>query len=232
MILQQTYQIITDEKLLKEFIEWLPDLKLGETYYVCLFARNKYAPNVANIKSDEKQMARFICKKEQIFEKIKQLEAPIGSYSTKYGICPQEALACYIMVNPRDKLKATPPSIHKLVDLVTNSEYNGYNPVQEVLSEVHKSIGTKYYVDFDFDCELTEDLLTKIFGYVNKSACKILKTRGGFHLLIKINEVETAFKKDWYRNILSLDGCDKCEDRSIPIPGTYQGGFTPYFMEV
>jgi hypothetical protein len=34
------YQIIKDENVLKEFIEWLPNLEEGETYYVGLLSRS------------------------------------------------------------------------------------------------------------------------------------------------------------------------------------------------
>ena len=33
----ENYKIIANESRLKAFIDWLPDLKNHETYYVCLF---------------------------------------------------------------------------------------------------------------------------------------------------------------------------------------------------
>jgi len=38
------YKIIYDEETLINFINWLPDLKDNEIFYLSLFCRKKYAP--------------------------------------------------------------------------------------------------------------------------------------------------------------------------------------------
>ncbi|MCI0352559.1 MAG: hypothetical protein L0Z53_24330 [Acidobacteriales bacterium] len=37
--------IIKDESLLREFISWLPELEIGECFYVSLLARSKHLEN-------------------------------------------------------------------------------------------------------------------------------------------------------------------------------------------
>lgn len=234
------YQIIKDEKILRDFIDWLPKLKPHEVYYLCLFARSKYSKGIAHIKSDKAQLKRFTSDKEWLFNKIKQLECPIGSYTAKEVgggqiPVPQEALALYITTTPRNMITATKESIKKLQDL-SWQPYNGYNPHAEIMSEIQKAKSKTQLVSFDFD--LPKDKFNKDFfeTVLNKEAINILETRGGFHVIVETNKVEAQYRKTWYTEFTKYLASDSEDhdnkgDIMMPVPGTYQGGFVPHFIK-
>lgn len=223
------YQIVTDEKELQKFIDFLPDLGPTETFYLCLFARNKYCREVKHISSDKAQLKRFVTNKERMLNKIKQLEIEIGEYyqyrnETRVEI-PQEALALYIQPNPRCMKKAIMPSIRKLLD-VYETATEGYNIVQEVLSQVQraKSRNVYYNVDFDVDKSRFEEIrqLVSNTGTVGNW----VETRGGYHYLVDLLQISNV-TKNWYLEFSKIEGVEMLKDTMLPIPGTYQGGFTP-----
>ncbi len=220
------YQIIRDENLFTSFINWLPELKKNETYYVSLLARSKYHPAVG---SDKAQVKRFTASRDFLYDKVKQLECELGTYKYKGVDIPQEALALYISPNPRDMEKACKSALIRFAELITK-EYSGYNPHQEVLSEIQKSCSRKIYYDLDFDKVEIEETLVTIKQHINEDCLTVLKTRGGFHLLVEVARIDKQYAKTWHQSISKIEGCDIKGDNLIPIPGCTQGGFIPYFM--
>lgn len=223
------YTIIKDEVLLTNFIEWLPTLEKHETYYISLFARNKYETESNVLKANKALLKRFTTTKENLFDKIKQLEVQFGAYKFNGLAIPQESLAIYINPNPRDLEKATKNSLIKFVDLITR-DYSGYNPHQEVLSEIQKACSRKIFFDLDFDDILPESVLPTIKEFINEDCLRVLRTRGGFHLLVELSKIHKDFEKTWYKSITTINGCDMKGDNLIPIPGCIQGNFIPYFL--
>lgn len=224
-MINSNYKIITDEKLLEEFVEWLPKLERGETYYVSLFARKKYSPL---IKADKGQLKRFTCDKKNLINKIKQLEIAQGLYQIDGVAVPNEALALYIMPNPRSFIDATIKSTKELIDKITNT-YDGYNPHQIVLSNIQKSPSKRRYLDFDFDGVDVDDLKLNLLNIINEDERVIVKTRGGVHVLVNIERIKN---KKFYAEMMKLDGLDGSSnvDALLPVIGCTQGGFTPHFI--
>ncbi len=234
------YQIITDEEKLREFIDWLPELKGTEKFYCCLFARSKYTKDEAgnneipHIKTDKAQLKRFVSDKGRLFKKIKQLEIEEGGYWQRELVIPQKALALYITPNPRDLWKATSNSLVKLAQCIRDNNVLA-NPHQEVLSEIQRTRGTGYFVDFDFDIPDRTELqvaINKVYDCVNEEAVNIILTRGGAHCLVRTSEVRERYKNSFYKDLRAIPGVDQSGDTMIPVVGCYQGGFTPHFYKL
>lgn len=220
--MSETYKIITDEKLLRDFIAWLPDCEENEQFYCCLFMRKKYCPEVPWIKSDKGQLKRFTSSKDFLFDKIAQLECKVGAFRYKDNPVPQESLALYISPNPRDLWIATHKSIAHLANVILCGGRNS-NPQQEVMSEIQKSTGKKKYIMFDIDTKddkILQECIDHCDGY-----CDVTETRGGYHLFVHKSEVDKITNKKWYLDI--KQHADVSGDAMTCPWGTSQGMFTP-----
>lgn len=220
-----TYQIITDEAALKEYISWLPDCKENEQFYCCLFMRKKYCKDVPWIKSDKGQLKRFTSTKEKLFDKIAQLECKVGAFKFDGNDVPQESLALYISPNPRDLWKATVRSIGQLAKVLECNGKNS-NPHQEVMSEIQRCSGERKFVMFDID-EKNAETLSYVINMVN-GYCDVVETRGGYHVFVHKSQIDKITDKMWYKNIAKF--ADVTGDMMTCPCGTYQGGWSPRFI--
>lgn len=228
----EIYNIIKDEQALKDFVDWLPELQPDEKYYICLFARNKYCKELTHIKTDKAQLKRIVTNKERMINKIRQLEVVYGHYTQKQMIVPQQALALYITVNPRNMLKATVNTMVKLAQSIRDQNTE-MNPHQSALSEIQKAKSRTCYVDFDVDFK---ELSPRAFKNTILNICgldtnfEILETRGGYHVLIDPSTIDPSKKNSWYNNLNQTLRPDQIGDLMIPVPGCAQGGFIPKFL--
>lgn len=230
------YKIITNEKNLRDFIDFLPELSLNEIYYVTLLARNKYC---GDVKLNKTQIKRFVSKKEHLFDDIKELEVELGAYKSKGEPIPQEALALYITPNPRCLKTATKLLVKELIDDLC-SENNKFRPQNKLLSVVQRAKSKNRFVMFDFDYpndlnidELISKSISDISLILNKDAFRIIRTRGGIQLVVIIDKIDSIHKKDFYMKIKQFNYIDLGYDSSnsiIPVVGGYQGGFSPHFI--
>lgn len=228
----ENYRIINDLDKLQQFIDWLPELEAHETYYVSLLARNKYCKDIVHIRTDVEQLRRFTTTKERMIHKIKQLECELGTYTQKETPIPQEALALYIHPNPRSQTKAMERMLRRGMDLILQP-YSNYNVHQEALSAIQQSKSKNFVIDFDYDNVPVDEFVYGILEiYINLSAVSIVKTRGGFHALVRPDLVTKEYKTGWYTAMRSLiPEKDKAVgDLLMPVPGCTQGNFIPHFI--
>lgn len=221
------YQIIKDEEKLKEFINWLPQLKNDEIYYISLLARNKYNKNLPK---DKIQLKRVTSNKEMMFDKIRQMECQLGTYRYKGLPIPENTICLYITPNPRSQTKAAKKLVKNLLDLVLN-EYNGYNIQTEALTAIQVSSSRTVYMDFDFDHVQIEDIKPLLKGKINEDALTFVKTYGGFHLLVEVEKIAKEYFKTYYNFISKLPHCDVRGDNLLPVPGCTQGEKTPELLK-
>ncbi|MEL6560803.1 MAG: hypothetical protein AAFQ94_21595 [Bacteroidota bacterium] len=226
------YQIIANEKQLKEFIAWLPALEPDEKYYLCLFARKKYSKELIN-SNDKAQLKRFTATRENIFNKIRQLEVPMGTWQMKDGPAPLESLALYIMINPRSLRKATEMMGKRCWEMMSTQNYNVHS---ESLTCIQKSKARTCFVDFDIDTKEIDLDRQWLDTEIGKNNYQILETRGGYHILVRPNEATTYRQKEfndknWYQKIQKKYPVDQSGDQLIPVAGTWQGGFIPTLLD-
>lgn len=218
----ETYKIVHDNSALLQFIQWLPELNQNEKYYLSLFARKKYCPNL--IKSNDKtQLKRFLATKENMYDKITQLELPVSRWKLRDMSAPQDSLVLYIHPNPRDMKKATEMMGKKCWELMNN---NNFNIHAEALSCIQKSSSTKRFVTFDIDSKEADLDFLKTLDI----EYRVIETRGGYHVLVVPNKKK--IKSNWYQSITShyTGFIDNTGDLMSPVPGTIQGGFTPKML--
>lgn len=223
------YKIIQDLQKLQEFIDFLPDLdeSKNECFYVALFARKKYFTSIDTKIADKAQLKRFTASKKTLIQKIRQLECEIGSYQINGISIPQETIALYITPNPRSKTIAAKETLIELAKLITSDKKN-YCPRAVSMNAMHDSCSRKVFIDFDFDFkDISETIeIIKEKDIINISACNFIQTRGGFHLLVKISDIESKYTKKWHQGLSKL-GADVKGDNLVPVVGCIQGGFIP-----
>lgn len=222
--MSEVYTIITDEKLLQEFVEWLPDHTDTEMYYCCLFARKKYNPTHAAVQSDKLQLKRFTATKERLISKIRQLECRVGAYRGANDLpIPQDTLALYISPNPRCLRKSTFKAISHFANCLENEK--PINPHQEVLTVIQSTKAKTRYHVFDIDSKDKQYLLDTTA--VVDGLCTVINTRGGYHVLVDNEHIHEIVRhnKNWYVDLKKR--ADVTGDALIPVVGCYQGGHTP-----
>lgn len=234
------YKIIYNEEKLQQFIDWLPDLLPNEQYYITLLARKKYNPETG-LKADKAQLKRFTSTKERLLQKIKQLELPLGLYESGNLKISQDNLAIYITPNPRDLHKSSLILMKEISEKLIKND-NAINPNTLALNTIQTTTSRKIFFDLDIDFRIEDHqkaigkFRTDIASCINYDCLTFIKTNGGLHCLINVQNIETAHQKSWHQKVSQLT-CNEYEvtmngDNVLPIVGCIQGiDFSPYFLD-
>ena len=62
-------------------------------------------------------------------------------------------------------------------------------------------------------------------------AVSFLSTRGGFHVLVKLESIDKQYSKTWYNGLAGALRIDIKGDCMMPIPGCTQGNYIPKFIK-
>lgn len=234
------YKIIYNEEKLQQFIDWLPDLLPNEQYYVTLLARKKYNPE-KGLKSDKAQLKRFTSTKERLLQKIKQLELPLGLYKSGNLEISQDNLAIYITPNPRDLHKSSLILMKEISEQLIKND-NAINPYTLALNTIQTTTSRKIFFDLDIDFRIEDHqeaigkFRSDIAHCINSDCLTFIKTNGGLHCLINVQNIEIEHQKNWHQKVSQLT-CNEYEvtmngDNVLPIVGCIQGiDFSPYFLD-
>jgi len=232
-----TYNVIRDKEKLIDFIKWLPDLKRGETYYLALHSRDRWAKT---FKSDT-ILRRIFCTKKNMYNEIEKLEVKLGAYKMLMGNSwkdddiekTDESLILFIAINPRCLKKAKINIGKELFDNMDNDELNILNTV---VSEIYRSIPDRTYYQLDYVGNTEEEIRVLLTKNINMDCVKIIQTKSGYHVLIEFDLIKKKYLHTWYNSIVlnlevEADNYDAYQNELLlPVPGTTHGGFCPMML--
>lgn len=215
--------IIVDEAELDSFLSLLPPTVSEEScYFLSLFARKKYIEDESlkkHFPSNSNQIKRDTAGKERIKDRLRTWEHDINYYKIKDVIAPPNCLVAYINPNPRDLKKALKNFVTEAIGKVFSDSPNG-NIIRNLYTTIQSARGSTHFYDFEYDGVEENELLDNLAS-INLYNYHVVKTRGGFHVLIE------GINDSMYKSLSKIKGFDKGEgtDKLCPIPGCIQGGF-------
>ncbi len=241
------YKLIHDPEQIKQFGKLFLPTENRLVINLSLVARKKYAPELPDLvyilqrvivggDADREKAANHLSRY------VMRLETPIGSYIDKNDQpIPNEALALYAFIDPKDTVKALSATLHECVEKISNGESvpNAFNLYKDQINKSKSPTTGKQYRQIDLDTK-DPDQIETVKAVLEKTGVKVLmaiETRGGYHLIYEHdrainNKALYEFKETTKFEKLDRNG-KPTKDHwfSIPsspmviVPGTYQGGF-------
>lgn len=230
--------LIKDEQETINFIhKVIKLLENDEVYLTLLCARKKYCDTIT---SSEEILSREIIRHndvDKILRKFKKSSITEDVYVDKNNnVIPEEALALYVLLDPRSTLKAYGEfnkSINEWMlnnlrdsNTVLTQNLSLYRRIDlKLFSAIHKSRSRPIYFIIDID-KKDSDLLNSIISVdsIKPYIIWISETHGGYHVILHRNNITGGYIHNLQRN--QLKDIEILREPMTPIPGTLQGGFS------
>ncbi len=243
------YQLIHYEKQVQEFVDFLPDLKDNEGYFLILIARKKWYPE-GGIPSALKLKRETVNCKSKIISTIRQWEVAEGMY--KYDELPINLmnLGVYIGFNPKNQYNACFELINRCLGSIKTDEKN-INIKSMANDVIQCSNGTSNFIDIDVDIkegEQNNTIVAYIKSIINEQFLTFIRTSGGFHCLIRLPKTDSFihtgegepdkvispnYGNKWYMELKKhpfKSDLNIMHHDLLPIVGCNQGKFVPHFF--
>lgn len=254
------YKLIYDENELKKYFDIImqPLLKT-EVFFISLSARNKYLTKEEREFYQLGRTEMFVkniirdYNYEKFIRTIRRFETNEGSYLTKNGKdIPSKCIIIYMNINPSSTIKAFKEfnkTMNEYMFELAQCSINGQeidnisnkiNKMNNLLMTCYqKNVGSKYWIDVDFDIPKEAFYLIEIFTNelkINNVNYYIINTKNGYHVLLKKDTINYNFNETI--KLVNEIASKKLNDfeiilnknAMIPLPGTYQGDYEVKFV--
>lgn len=218
------HSIISDEAELAKFVATL-DPK--GRYLVQLAIRNKYADY--QVSKNYNVLRKQFLPTSKIISFIKQMESPVGSYSTHKGdvITNDTGFVVYISANALEQEAAYRKMLCELANMISFSRSLPRHAEEFVHTALFKSnVRDVLDIEFDFDDKSSvEETKKSVIDALGASdIVRFINTRGGIHCLINTKQIPLDKKKSAIKTIKKLPFVDITGSQmSHAVPGTFQG---------
>ena len=214
--------------------EVLPEITDDECYCLMLGARRKYLHDGDDYCMNGTDMIRrYILKRHDAGVLVNVLtEWDSHDYTDKNGkVLPDYAFTVFLTVNPRSNRLAAKQTVNDITDRMFH--YSQISLESLVKTNLHKSPSRKPYMDFDVDISniheaYREEVLDDLREKMGDTPLVEIKTQGGYHVLIKKDEIDKSVAKTFYKDVTGMKFEGEIEvksDSMVPLPGCCCGGY-------
>ncbi len=191
-------------------------LTRDECFYLMLMSRNKYLTEEERKKTDlgranivTRQILHSLETKD-VIQALRKMECAYGAYTDRSGNpIPNECLIPYLTYNPVSPIKAFSDTQRCFVEYLleldnrTGDKSNTYDRLSKIDSQyrtqLQHAFSRKVLLDFDFDIpEGASRVVLEFTDRLTQNGAKsfVVKTRGGFHVLVERATIKYNYTKD------------------------------------